>query len=528
MDPQAELSKQSPLRWLAGREYPARRSPTLIENPQAKLNPKEEISRYLDSLEPSYLDRLKAMNAQIGQPMSENCRLSIGIPAYAEGSNIGKTLELYTKQKDKDGNLLDPNLFEIVIFDNHPTTTSKDSTQRVVEEFKKAHPNLKIIYAHKEWGAEDPATVGNARKHLSDLTLLRISQRQRNSEELILVSNDADAEKIDDNYIADIIEAFDRNPKTEALTASFSWPDEAMQKPNLLAAGHFWSFLSRLSETGAVGDPSQRQKEPVVLTGRNAAVKSSIYAAVGGYNPNAKNAEDVEMGWLVADARSWDPQSVIYLNKAKIISNPRRHLSALATKIPLNEMYMDFHSKPEIRNADNEQLLRMVPDDLDLSLLEREADGWWQSRNRGEFKFLGSKFEPTYKRAMNFLGLEFQIIDGHVKITNAEKLLAGLSKRLGRQEKINPQGHIENTNNVNDEEKVEAYVSEFTQGFDEVRSAKAKEYADRLAAIQQGAELVEGDRNKLEFLKKEYKRFTNLDYDIQKNTNSSNLEDAKS
>ncbi len=525
MDSQAEQSGQNNLRWLSGKEYSARRSPTLIENPQAQLNEKDEVSRYLNSLEPTYLGQLKGISNQIAKPMSVNCRLSIGIPAYEEGMNIGKTLELYTKQIDKDGKSINPELFEITVFDNHPSYVSKDNTKEEVEKFRQAHPEVKIIYVYKQWEPQEPATVGNARKHLTDLTLLRSVQREQQKEELILASNDADTEKIDEHYVIEIIDAFDKNPKVDALTAKFNYPDWALQKPNLLAASRFWSFMARLVETGSVGNISERQKEPVGLVGRNAAMRSSIYAAVGGYNSLARNAEDLELGWLINDARNWDPQNIIYLNKAEIVSNPRRSLTAIATKTPVNEMYVDFHKHPEIRTMNNDQLLALIPDDLDLGQLEAETDSWWQSRTKGEYKYLGSRFEPVFRRAMRFLGLDFQVVNDHIKITSADKLMIGISKTFGRDVKVIPKSPSGDIDKPRNEEKINTYASGLTQGLIETRQAKATEYSNRITAVQQGSELIDGDKNRLEFLKKEYKRFTDEDYDSQKSVNSSDLEE---
>jgi len=187
--------------------------------------------------------------------MSENCRLSIGIPAYSEGLNIGKTLEFYAKQKDKDGKPIDPSLLEVVIFDNHPSGVLKDNTQKEVEKFQQSHPGIKVIYIHKQWGFQESATAANARKHLADLALLRSSQRkQHKSKELILVYNDADAEEISNQYVDRIINAFDKNSKIDALTGKSVLPDRAMQKPNLLAATRFWGFMAIIVEGGGTGD----------------------------------------------------------------------------------------------------------------------------------------------------------------------------------------------------------------------------------------------------------------------------------
>jgi hypothetical protein len=504
-----EDSGNVPLRWLSGTEYSARRSPTLKDNPQARLNENLETSRYLGTLEPNYLKELKDINGNIGQPMSENCRLAIGIPALNEGRNLRKTLELYKDQKDKTGNPIDTNLFEIHILHENPLNETPDDSQEVVKQFKKDFPDVKVHYIYKDQQPGITPTVGKARKYLSDLALLRNSERAQHNGDFILISNDADAEQIEPHYVTDMIEAFDKNPNTDAFTANFSLPESALKKPNVLAAVRFWSLMARVVETGSVGNSAERHKEPVGLVGRNAAIRSSMYAAVGGYNPLARNAEDLEMGWLIADSRGWDPQSVAYLNGARIVSNPRRHLLAVATKTPVNEMYVDFHKHPEVRTMDNEDLLARIPDDLDLGQLQDEVDTWWLSRTKGEYKYLGERFEPIFKRAMAFLGLEYQVVNDRIQITSARRLIAGMEKRLGRTVYTTPlvTGNTEIT--PEDAEKFTEYGSELTQGLTHVRDLKAKEYEDRIAAVREGNELVEGDRERLAFLLKERERFTN-------------------
>ena len=503
----------SPSGLLAGKEYKLRRSQTLIDDPHARLNERNEIQKYLARLEPSYLKELEDMSDLAGRTMSETCRLTISIPAYLEGENIRKTLELYINQKDKNGNPLDPNIFELVVLNNHPVTVPEDKTQKEVEKFRQDHPEMKVIYMHKKWSAQEPATVGNARRYLSDISLLRNLSRTKTTGDFILVTNDADAIGVDEHYVSDILTAFKTYPTTDAFSLKWSWPAAALQKPNFYAANFVWDGLLRFYVSGLEGAVME---EPSQLEARNAAIRSAMYAAVGGFNRQAKNAEDSEMSYLVADARNWDPKSVVRLDVAKITTNPRRPMSALATGTPLNEMYVTFQSNPEIRKMDNDQLLAMLPDDLDLNLLEKELEGWYQARTRNEFHFFGSQYMPIFSKIMEELGIDFEIVDDHIKITSAEKLLNHLSQSSGRKVGVVVESEVQKTS-PSEAKVLRKFVSGTTYGVDEVRANRARELAAQIDEIEHEKEKRAGNSDKREWLYKEYKRFTHEGY---KGTNS--------
>lgn len=499
------LEGETGVNFLPVEKYLKMRSPSLIDNPQAKLNEKSEVKRHLDILAPSYLEELESMVSS-APPMSENCRLSIGIPAYRAGFNIVKMLELYGKQIDKNGIPIDPNLFEVIVFDNHSTGVAKDNTQEEVERFQKDHPGVKVIYVHKQWGLQEPATSANARRCLADLALLRTSQRKSHQvRDHILVFNDDDAEEMSDEYLHYIITAFDENPKIDALTGKNVLPDWAMQKPNLIAATRLWAIMSIIVEGGGVGDI--RHKQPVGMVGRNMAMRASIYSAVGGFNPEGEgdSVDDLEMSWLIADARDWDPQSVVFLNKAKIITDPRRHLLALANRNPVFHMYLPktFFDSLEVGDIDKDELLKKIPDDLDLDLLEKEVNAWWQGREAAEYQYLGPQFEPIFRRAMSFLGVDYEVVDDHVRVTNVKRLLEGLKKRLGKEVIVLPQRQ-----GLKEIEQLGRYDSGKTKEM--LLHNKAQELAARIKAVEEGKELKKGDRERLEFLKERYGAFKHL------------------
>jgi hypothetical protein len=135
-------------------------------------------------------------------------------------------------------------------------------------------------------------------------------------------------------------------------------PAEVLVKPNV-AAG--FMVLSGLEESLEAGSPEAGlDKEPITFIGRSSAVRAAVYAAVGGFNPNAILAEDAELSWMIADARNWDAERLGRFDGTTIVTNPRRHLDAIVNKVPFNQMLFDFYRRPGLRQMDNNELLGKI------------------------------------------------------------------------------------------------------------------------------------------------------------------------
>lgn len=370
--------------------------------------------------------------------MEENCRIVITIPARQEGKIIKGALEKFLNQKDRSGNLIDPALFEIVLVDNHPENEPADDTKQQVDEFMRNHPEIRLSYAHKAWKSGE-GNVGRARKYATDLALFRDSNRSRQNGDLILVNNDADIDGLSDEYVFEMINQFDTYKDVDAVAAKWTLPPEALAKPNLRAAERLWYILDRVIQKDLAGIPGGRNIRAPGLIGRNSAFRTSIYAAVGGFNPNATLAEDLEMGWMINQGRGNDPTRFKFVNRAEVVSNPRRFLAAWFQNTPLIQMYGGFHENTAVRSMDNQQLLASVPDTLDSARFETEADALWRAAKdpQGQYSWLGPRFDDLFKRTMEFMDVDYQIEDrldadgvtrSHVKITETARLVAGMAR----------------------------------------------------------------------------------------------------
>jgi hypothetical protein len=502
----AILQKTRQLGLLAAKAYALRRSPTLLRNPKAVLNVRQETAWYLAKQNPVYIKRLNGFSKRAGFAMSPKCRLAITIPAYNEAGNIVTPLRYLAVQKNVDDMPIDPELFEIYILHGHPVGSERDKTKEVVESFKREHPGIRILYGYER--PNKKSTIGEANKHLFDWALLRGAERKKQTGELILVRSNADMESISSHYVANLIKAFDENPTVDALTAASRLPKWALQKPNLRVATRLWFLIDRLSETGAAGTP----REPAGVVGANSAIRSSIYAAVGGFNPKARQFEDTEMGWMISDARAWSPSRIIYIDKARIIEDPRRPLQAVANKTPVTEMYANFYTDTRVRGLDNKQLLASIPDDLDFDQLQREADAYWYSRDKGAYKYLGSKFETIFHEAMEQLGIKYRIVNDQVEITSVKDLLKKLSLELKRKVSlIGSKKDAAKAWRKPQKAMIDAYYSGISDSLLQARAAMAAKYAGQIQTIEQSREKSPEDLRRLRVLKRQYKRFADKD-----------------
>lgn len=408
--------------WLDISDHEKRRSPSLRGNADVELNEQEEVEWYLNQQPADYLKELRELNQQVGSPMERKCRVAVCIPAYKEGTVIEKTLLEYSEQLDSKGRPLNPELFELIIFDNYPVGAEADETARVVREFQQRYPGVRVRYVQKAF-PKNEATIGNIRKYVNDLALLRSYERGDMGEEFILVSNDADAEGIDPLYIQRIIEAFDKNPKLDAIAGKTDYPKESFQRlPLLHASERLWQYVEKIRRW-------KFDKMPELI-GRNSAFRAKTYAAVGGYNPQNRLGEDIEMGFLIKTARKEGAKDRIkYLNAVRLLSNPRRAILKMFAGNKLVEQYWDFDEYLEVRGMKWEELTKQqqVRERLryNRERFQMEANALYQYYAKMLW-IPKSEINRYFKRAMDFLGVQYRMEGDNVIVINTEKLERGL------------------------------------------------------------------------------------------------------
>lgn len=400
---------------LTADDFVARRSRALIDDPSSRLDEAHEIDKFLSGFSHEYRAEILKLAQVDTRPLSKDTHVIVTIIACQEVSRIRQALDTYVEQD------LPQSMFEIIVLDNHRSDISPDTTQEVVASFQADNPNIAVIYAHKVWQPDEYATVGNARKYVFDIALARIHARGRSGKDTIIISNDADTIDNSTNYLSSIAQRFDTDGVVDALVTASGVPFSSILKPNVYAVLYLWDAL----------DDVIAENEPRNLVGSSSAYRASIYAAIGGFNPRSKMAEDLETGFMIADARGWDPRCVVFLAEVRQTTDPRRILESMASRIPINEMYYKFVTSPEIRDANNTELLNMIPDSFDWELFEEDADNFWGGGDTGMYKWRGERFATDFKTAMDRIGAQYRVEDGRLFLTNIDKLINNYQEEFG-------------------------------------------------------------------------------------------------
>ena len=274
-------------------------SERLRNNPDAVLDPRTEIEDYIGRMDSERREALEGM-VEKAEPMSETVKIVVAIPVNGsqEGKNIYKTLQWYSGQVDADGNPLDPSSYEIVLYVNKPTDREWDETTSEIQRFMADHPNMPIRLIQREYKPSE-ARIGRIRRDMTDLTLARQAKRS-SDEDLVIVSNDADCKGLGESYIATIMEQVDAQ-SVDGLSGRLEWDPTTNTESPLYHMGV--KFMQMLDVIDRHPTPQSGREARYRYPGANFAFRSSMYAAIGGYDAGSTKAEDVVLGKTIKLAR---------------------------------------------------------------------------------------------------------------------------------------------------------------------------------------------------------------------------------
>lgn len=399
---------------LDGSKYSERLAPEVQTNPNYDWSKSDFklVNDYLKNQESEYLEELGEM-IRGQEKIDPLVDVIITIPSGLEGKNLEKTIRNYAKLKNR-------HKFELVIFENHFGDSERDNTLEIINRMRREFPDLKIVHLYKKFEEKQP--IGNIRKYLVDAVMLR-KQKSNIRKSLSIVSNDADLEAISPDYADAIAEHFDAHPESDAILCKWDYPETTYTKfPLLHAAQRAWHYFDRVDSTktidGVIENPN--------LIGRNSAFRSGAYVAIGGYNPKAQLAEDLEIGWMINNARKGQRSRINYLNGAWLKSNPRRAVVKMLSGTPLVKQYGDFHVNEEVRNKDLSQLLENDID-IDWSRFKEEMQALYDMYRRDK-KYQEKRLVSVFKYAMKYLGVDCEVVNHQVIIKDTSKLNTGLNQ----------------------------------------------------------------------------------------------------
>jgi len=358
-----------------------------------------QISEFMTALQaedPAHYAELLRL-APLITPMNNETRVAVNIPSWMEGKTIYETLDKYTKQVDKDGNPIDPNLYEINIIVNRKTGSTADNTVAEIERFKASAAtrgqNLQINYIDVEFDAP-LNNVGNARRVITNLTLLRSLQRSTQTGQLYIESEDADLISIDQKTVTNIIEKLDENPQLDAVRGIQDRAPEKMMENDFLflyrRMQDFKEVFLRRKDYRPENNPRGSFNWNRTITGGwNTAYTAEAYALIGGYNPYMSKGEDMLIGERLSMARGdgLNPNTeIVGRVNTRSDSSPRRYIYEVATgQAAYGENFEDPAVNALIRNKTPEELMESIEN---LSRIDSANTNLFASMVNNEYQFI--------------------------------------------------------------------------------------------------------------------------------------------
>ena len=405
-------------------------SETLKNNPDATLDQFLEIENYLKKQDKKYLKQVEDMANEMG-PINPDCRLSVCIPVagHQEGENIYQSLKNFSAQT------IDKNKFEIVLFVNRPEKDKEgniikpDSTLSEINRFQKDYPDMSIKISDRVLPIEN-ARIGYIRKAMNDAVLLRQYNRGKNSPELFIVSNDADNKGVSPQYIENFISKFDKDKNIDSMIGQLDWDPASYIRNPLIHIGTRLFLYN--------GTQSRFNGWHYNSSGANFAFRSSIYAAVGGYDGSLpKGGEDTDFGAKITFSREGantkKPIAYAGAKASRLYTSSRRAEMAIEHGLaPIEQWDMGFSAfddevrkinwdnKGKIINYENEKEVKDLVSALEIVI----------NRTINRSKEWGSSTkDPNLIRSLGWLGINYEITGPYsIKIVNADNLIKGLKQ----------------------------------------------------------------------------------------------------
>lgn len=300
---------------------------------------RERIQKYIEAQDSAYLEELERFNETL-EPMHQECRVAVIIPARLEEKSLGNLLDQYVHQINEDEGELNKDLFEINIIVNRRDTENPDRSMQVIEEWKQRNPGFHVNAIDIAF-PRSKANVGMARKYITDLSLLRTLRRTNATSSFYIESEDADLFSVDKRTITKIINGFDSKPQVDVLRGIQD------RQPEVMSQNDLFFFERRLWDIGemALRNPKLRPDvfkngsytwNRVISGGWNTAYTAEAYAQIGGYVSDTIG-EDMKIGQKISVLRGKQDESGEFRINTQTAetsgirsnSSPRRFLDAM-------------------------------------------------------------------------------------------------------------------------------------------------------------------------------------------------------
>ncbi|MDL2363488.1 MAG: hypothetical protein QFB86_03870 [Patescibacteria group bacterium] len=415
-------------------------APELDANPDAKIDANETAVRYKKSHTPRYKKSLATLGQMLKrEPQATQPKVVVMIPAAAhqEGKNIYNTLKQYALQEG-----VSKQEFEVVVFANHPKGTSSKQTVDEVRRFQKENPGFAVRLIEKQLEPEEQK-IGWIRKALTDSVINDLAERGVDLNEVVLVSNDADSEWINPQYIKTIKEKAEESPDTDAFLGFIDWGYDAYKAhPEMLTATRFMQMIEIYLRVS---------RHEIGSSGANFAFRPGIYTAVGGYRSSDGIAEDVQLGRMIKSVRAGADtrRPIAFLGRSsEVNTSARRAIDKLMKDggAPAAQWDGDFGVNDALRDADFdlpefdysnpdavERMVkateRMINQTLRIYGESLKSDNSTPAYRSGRLTMYDNETIRQINRICFFIGIEPKWHpDGRLSVINAEKMVSGLKK----------------------------------------------------------------------------------------------------
>ncbi|MEK7146134.1 MAG: hypothetical protein AAB802_03025, partial [Patescibacteria group bacterium] len=182
-------------------------------------------------------------------------------------------------------------------------------------------------------------TIGLLRKQLAAYTLDRAASVEgMDVENLVLVTQDADLQDINEDYVKGVDETFQNNPELGALTGFVDYPQEDFHQDHLfLAVQRFNDILEMIRRF---------KVDNTIFRAGNSCFRGRDYMAVGGHPRSRKRAENTPIYRAI---KKKGPNSTAFdRNVVTLVTSARRQMIALGEGLPLAERYETFGEEGDL------------------------------------------------------------------------------------------------------------------------------------------------------------------------------------
>lgn len=295
------------------------RSPRLRNDPNALLNPREELDWYHDEImrtRPEDVQRMQATidASRIVQNLPSNFDTVVTLPVYApaEHLNIYKTLSLYGQQDTES--LQDSLVVLNVNWQDADLTDSEkvgniQKTKDEIERARRDFPGLRIMIFENEYSrakvTETGGAIGYVSRDLMDSALLIFRDRKMkgvmaDDADGMVLRNDADMNGMSHSHLKKMQKMFRNSPETDVF--------KGMTRFDVRSNERYPGFGIVTDLSNMINVWSTRDGH-VHTGGANFATRASTLAAVGGIGEfnekrgSGTGSDDVGVGRKIAAAR---------------------------------------------------------------------------------------------------------------------------------------------------------------------------------------------------------------------------------